>query len=159
MAAGATHIIAKYVQNMALTGLPDLWASDTLLCALITTSTTPSISDSDPRWGAGGAQNYSTNEVTPGGNYSAGGFTLTGNTVTNSGSVISLNATSPISWAANASNPTNARWAIFYSSTDAGKRVLGFMDLGAVVSLVNGLQININSVSSGVQPVLQGTAT
>jgi hypothetical protein len=152
-------MIAKYVENMALTGLPDLWASDTLKCALITTATTPSITDSDPRWGAGGSQNYSTNEVTPGGTYTAGGFTLTGNSVTQSGAVTSLNATSPVSWAANASNPTNARWAIIYDSSDAGLRVLAFIDLGAVTSLVSGLQINLNGVSSGTQPVLQGTAT
>ena len=159
MAVGQTHVSAQFVDNSAQASLASLWGTDTIKCALITSAVTPSITDSDPRWGAGGGTNYSTNEVTAGGNYAAGGFTLTGTTVTLSGANTNLNATSPISWAANASNPTNAAWAIFYDSTDAGKRVFGFMDLGGTVSLVPGLQININGVASGTQIVLQGTAT
>lgn len=159
MAAGATHVSAKFVSNMTLTGLASLWASNTIKCALITNASPPSVSDSDPRWGAGGSQNYSTNEVTPGGNYSAGGITLSGCTSTLSGAVASLNATSPISLAANASNPTGAYWAVFYDSTDAGKHVFGYMDLGGPISTVSGLQININGVSSGTQPLFQGTAS
>lgn len=159
MAAGDTHVSAKFVSNMTLTALASLWASDTIKMAIITNAQTPNITDSDPRWGAGGTQNYSTAEVTPGGNYSAGGITLTSPTSTLSGAVTSLNATSPISLAANASNPTGAFWGIFYDSTDAGKHVFGFIDLGGSLSLVPGLQININGVSSGTQPVLQGTAT
>lgn len=160
MAAGQTHIIANYIQSMANNSPADKWASDTIKCALITASTTPSITDSNPTWGAAGAQNYSTNEVAAGGTYSAGGFTLTGNTVTGGGTAtISLNTTSPISWAANAGNPTNARWAIFYDNTTANKEVLGFADLGASTSLVPGLQMNVNGVASGVQPLLQGTGT
>jgi hypothetical protein len=159
MAVGQTHVSAKFVSNMSITGLASLWASDTIKVALITNAQTPGINDSDPRWGAGGSQNYSTAEVTAGGNYAAGGATLAGTTSTLSGAVTSLNATSPITWAANAGNPTGAYWAIFYDSTDAGKHVFGFMDLAGPVSLVTGLQININGVSSGAQPVFQGTAT
>lgn len=159
MSAGQTHVSAKFVSNMTLTGLASLWASDTIKMAIITNAVTPAVADSDPRWGAGGTQNYSTAEVTAGGNYSAGGVTLTSPTSTLSGAVTSLNATSPITIAANASNPTGAYWAIFYDSTDAGKHVFGYMDLGGPVSLVTGLQININGVSSGTQPLFQGTAT
>ncbi len=158
MSAGQTHVTAQFVENMALTSLASLWGSDTIKVAL-TTGLTPSITDSDPRWGSGGSTNYSSHEVTPGGTYSAGGASLTSPTVTLSGAVTSLNATSPISWAANASNPTNATYAIFYDSTDAGKHVFGYMDLGGTVSLVSGLQININGAASGTQPVFQGTAT
>jgi hypothetical protein len=144
---------------MSITGLASLWATNTIKMAIITNVAPPTVADSDPRWGAGGTQNYATNEVTPGGNYAAGGVTLTSPTSTLSGAVTSLNATSPITIAANASNPTGAYWAIFYDSTDAGKHVFGYMDLGGPVSLVSGLQININGVSSGSQPVFQGTAT
>lgn len=159
MAAGDVHVSAKFVSNMSLTGLASLWASDTIKMGIMTNVAPPTITDSDPRWGSGGTQNYATNEVTPGGNYSAGGPTLAGTTSTLSGAVTSLNATSPISIAANASNPTGAYWGAFYDSTDAGKHVFGFIDLGGPLSLVAGLQINLNSVSSGTQPVLQGTAT
>lgn len=159
MAAGDTHVSAKFVSNMSITSLASLWATNTIKMAIITNAQTPGITDSDPRWGAGGTQNYSTAEVTPGGNYSAGGISLAGTTSTLSSAVTSLNCTSPISLAANASNPTGAFWGIFYDSTDAGKHVFGFIDLGGSLSLVNGLQINVNGVSSGTQPVLQGTAT
>jgi hypothetical protein len=159
MAQGDVHISAKFVSNMTLTGLASLWASDTVKMGIITNAQTPNITDSDPRWGAGGTQNYSTAEVTPGGNYSAGGISLAGTTSTLSSAVTSLNATSPISLAANAANPTGAFWGIFYDSTDAGKHVFGFIDLGGSLSLVNGLNININGVSSGTQALLQGTAT
>lgn len=153
MAAGDTKILANYVESMANLSPADNWDTDAIKVALITSSTTPNNGDSNPTWGAAGAQNYSTNEVTPGGNYSAGGTTLSGCTITQSTTTVSLNATSPISWAANASNPTNARWAIVYDNTTANKEVLGYIDLGGVVSLVPGLQININSVASGTQPM------
>lgn len=159
MAVGQTHIQAKFVSNMSLTGLTTLWATNVIKAGFITATTTPAVADSDPRWGAGGTQNYSTNESTPGGNYAAGGVTLAGTTSTLSGAVTSLNCTSPITIAANAGNPTAAAWVVFYDSTDAGKRVIGYMDLGGTVSLVPGIQININGVSSGTQPVFQGTAT
>src|SRR5208282_714329 len=140
MSVGQTHVSAKFVSNMSLTSLASLWASDTIKMAIITNAQTPGINDSDPRWGAGGTQNYSTAEVTPGGNYSAGGISLTSPTSTLSGAVTSLNATSPISIAANASNPTNARWGVFYDSTSTGKYVFGYLDLGSSISLVSGWQ-------------------
>ena len=159
MAAGATHVSAKFVSNMSITGLASLWATNAVKAAIMTNAVVPTVADSDPRWGAGGTQNYSTAEVTPGGNYTAGGVACAGTTSTLSGAVTSLNMTSPITIAANASNPTGAYWLAFYDSTDAGKRVFGYMELGTAVSLVTGLQININGVSSGTQPVFQGTAT
>lgn len=159
MAAGDTHVSAKFVSNMTLTALASLWATNTIKMGIITNAVTPAVTDSDPRWGAGGTQNYSTAEVTPGGSYSAGGITLAATASSLSGATTSLTATSPISLAANAANPTGAYWGVFYDSTDAGKHVFGYIDLGGPVSLVAGLQININGVSSGSQPVLQGVAS
>jgi hypothetical protein len=159
MAQGAVHISAKFVSNMTITGLAALWATNAVKMGIITNGQTPGITDSDPRWGAGGAQDYSADEVTPGGAYSAGGITLDSPTSSLSGAVTSLKCTSPISLAANASNPTGAYWGIFYDSDDAGLHVFGFIDLGGPLSLVPGLQINVNGVSSGAQPVFQGTAT
>jgi len=158
MASGDVHVSAKFVSNMTKTALAALWASDVVKMGIITNAQTPNITDSDPRWGAGGTQNYSTAEVTPGGSYSAGGISLAGTTSTLSGAVTSLNATSPIALAANAANPTGAFWGIFYDSTSAGKEVFGFIDLAGSLSLVSGLSININGVSSGTQPLLAGTA-
>lgn len=156
MAAGATHVFAGFQK----TNLASLWAAaDVIKMGIVTNVTVPSINDTDPRWGAGGSTNFATNEVTPGGNYAAGGITLTSPTASQASAVVSLNCTSPISLAAHASNPTGAYWGIFYDSTDANKRAIGFIDLGGPLSLVAGLQINVNSVSSGTQPVFQATAT
>jgi hypothetical protein len=157
MAAGDTHLIANYAKSQANNSPADKWASDVIKVGLITSSTTPALTDSNPCWGAGGAQNYSTNEVTPGGNYTAGGVALSGLAVNQTSAQVFLDATSPISWAANASNPTNARWAVIYDNTTANKEVLGFIDLGAVTSLVSGLQINIAGAASGTQHVFTCT--
>src|SRR5882672_6802111 len=139
MASGDVHVSAKFVSNMTKTALAALWASDVVKMGIITNAQTPNITDSDPRWGAGG-------------------ISLAGTTSTLSGAVTSLNATSPIALAANAANPTGAFWGIFYDSTSAGKEVFGFIDLAGSLSLVSGLSININGVSSGTQPLLAGTA-
>lgn len=158
MAAGAVHVSSKFVENMALlTGAN--YGTNTIKMGIMTNAITPGVNDSDPRWGAGGTQNYSTAEVTPGGNYTAGGISLTSPTISISGAVTSLNATSPLTLAANASNPTGAYWGAFYDSTDAGKHIIGFIDLGGPISLVNGLQLNWNAQVSGTQPIMQGTAS
>lgn len=157
MAAGDVHIVAKALANND-THAGGLW-TNTIKMAIITNAITPAITDSDPRWGAGGGQNYSTAEVTPGGAYTAGGISLAGNAVALSSANINWNATSPISLAANASNPTGAYWGIFYDSTSVNKEVFGFVDLGGPLSLVAGLQLNIAGVSSGTQILFQGTAT
>ena len=159
MAAGDVHVSAKFVSNMSLTGLASLWATNTIKMGIMTNAVVPGVNDTDPRWGAGGSQNYSTAEVTPGGSYSAGGITITSPGSSLSGAVTSLTATSPISLAANASNPTGAYWGAFYDSTDAGKHIFGYIDLGGPISTVAGLQINIAGASSGTQTVFTGTAT
>lgn len=52
-----------------------------------------------------------------------------------------------ISIAQAAGNPTNARWGIVYNATDANKRGVGFIDLGAVRDLSSGLfEHKFNSV-------------
>jgi len=71
MSVGQTHVSAKFVSNMSITSLASLWATNTVKAGIMTNAVVPGINDSDPRWGAGGSQNYSTAEVTPGGNYSA----------------------------------------------------------------------------------------
>ena len=75
----------------------------------------------------------------------------------NSTTHTNLNCTSPVSWAANASNPTTARWAIGYDFTTANKEVLFYIDLGAITSLIPGLAINIAGVSSGTATIFQST--
>lgn len=111
--------------------------NDVIKVGLVTSTTTPTETTADPRWGAGGTTDWSTNEVTPGGNYSAGGSTIANPAVT----IVTADAKfdgDDISILQNVSNPTNARWGILYNDTDTGKRVIGFLDLGADVDLSAG---------------------
>lgn len=123
-------------------------SADTIKLGLVTSTYTPTAADADPRWGAGGSTNTSTNEVAPGGNYSAGGPTIGSTTYTASGSTAVFNG-STVTISQNASNPTNARWGIIYDSTDAGKRCIGFLDLGAATNLSNG-DLTVNWNASGI---------
>ena len=111
--------------------------SDTFKLGLVTSSVTPAIADTDGRWGAGGSVNYSTNQVTPGGNYSTGGPSLATVTWTNVSNVPTFRA-ADVTIAQNASNPTNARGGIIYNDTDASKRAIAFIDLGSDRNLTTG---------------------
>ncbi len=111
---------------------------ETYKIGLITSAVTPAASDAAPHWGGTGTTNYSTNQVTPGGNYATGGPALTTISWTNSSGTISFKA-DKVAIAQHASNPTNARWGIIYNSTDANKRGVAIVDLGSVRDLTTGL--------------------
>ena len=111
--------------------------TDTFKLGLVTSTYTPASTDADPRWGAGGTTNTSTNEVTAGGNYTSGGPTGANPAVT-----LSSNAGvfdfDDISITQHASNPTNARWGIIYNDTATGKNCVGYVDLGTTIDLSAG---------------------
>lgn len=115
-------------------------SGDVFKLGLITSAATPASTTADARWGAGGTTNFSTNQVTPGGNYSTGGpsmsVTITDNWTRSVGTV--KFDVDDVSILQNGSNPTNARWGIIYNDTDTGKRCVGFLDLGADVDLSAG---------------------
>lgn len=112
--------------------------SNTIKVGLVTSTYTPAAGDADPRWGAGGGTNCSTNQVTPGGNYATGGPSIGTHQVQASGTSAVLTATSTLQIAQNASNPTNARWGIIYDDTATNKNCLAFIDLGSVRDLTTG---------------------
>ena len=110
---------------------------DVLKFGLITNAVTPTETDAAPHFGGTGTTNYATNQVTAGGNYAAGGPTLTTQVFV----AASPNAKfdfDDVAIAQNAGNPTNAWWAIIYNNTDTSKRALGFIDLGSVRDLTTG---------------------
>jgi len=146
MAAGDVFVFDQFFVDV-LSKLHDL-SSDTIKIAFITDAVTPAVTDADPRWGAGGSTNYSTNEVTPGGNYSTGGETITNVSVTLSSGKGVFDGDN-ISIAVNGSNPTNARWGIIYNDTDAGKRAIAYFDIGSVFSLASD-QFDIQWAASGI---------
>lgn len=120
--------------------------NDVIKLALITSAVTPAVTDADPRWGAGGTTNFSTNQVTPGGSYTSGGATCANPAVTLTSGLAMFDTDDPAAWAQNAGNPTNARWGILYNDTDAGKRCLGFLDLGSTFDMTTGpLSVVVNA--------------
>lgn len=105
--------------------------------ALITSSLTPDATTAAPCWGAGGSTNLSSYQVTPGGNYTTGGSALSTVTWAESGGTVTFDS-DDVSIAQNASNPTNARWAVVYSDTATNKNALLFVDLGGTTDLSAG---------------------
>lgn len=93
----------------------------------------------DPRWGAGGTENLSTNEVS-GGGYTAGGelidggdpWTLTGATVTYTGQNVTWTS-------AGSGDPTTIRWGVIYAD-DANDYAVGYVQMydTADISLLAG---------------------
>ena len=151
MAAGDVIFFDQWLVDVQ-EGLHDM-ETDTFKVGLTDSTTTPVATTADPRWGAGGTTNLSTDEVTPGGNYSAGGPTAANPSVmlTTGAGVFDAD---DISIAQHASNPTDARWGIFYNDTDTGKRAAGFVDLGAVTDLSAGA-FSITWNASGIESMDQ----
>lgn len=144
--SGALLALGQKVHNLG---------SDTFKLALITSAATPAVSDTDPRWGAGGSVNFASSEVTPGGNYTDDGETLASVTWTNVSNVPTFRATD-VSIAQHASNPTNARWGIIYNDTDASKRAIAFVDLGSARDLTSGaFTINFGGAGTDVLTLTQ----
>jgi hypothetical protein len=86
-----------------------------------------------------------TNEVS-GSNYTAGGVTCSGATVTLASNVVKFAISDP-SWAQHASGFTNARTAVLYKSTgvDSTSRLIAYVTFASDVGNVSGdltLQIN-----------------
>lgn len=152
----ATGDIKWFAQALLDLGekLHDL-SSDTFKLGIITSAVTPALSTGDPRWGAGGTTNLSSNQVATGGTSYTGPQTLASVTWTLVSNVPTFRATD-ISLAQDASGFTDGRWGIIYNDTDAGKRCLAFVDLGSARSLVTGsLTINFGGAGTDVLTLTQ----
>ena len=124
--------------------------TDTIKVGLTDGSTTPSDTTADPRWGAGGTTNFASEEVTPGGEYVAGGATCGNPSVTLTGGLAQFDADDPPEWAQDASNPTDATWGIIYNDTASGKNAIGFIDLGGAFNMTTGplsIAFNVNGIA------------
>lgn len=144
MAKGDVIIFNQFLEDVGRK-LHDLH-NDTFKYGLITSAATPTVSTSDPCWGSGGSTNFATNQVTPGGNYSSGGPTIASTTYTQTSGTATWDG-DPVEIDGDASNPTNARWAIVYNDTDTGKRAVLAVDLGDTVDLSAGDFANIWNVA------------
>jgi len=123
-------------------------STDVLKLGLVTSTVTPSATTADPRWGAGGGTNLSTNAVATGTAWT-GPVTLASVAWTIVAGTPTLDAADPAQIAQDGAGFTNARWGIIYNDTAAGKQALCFIDLGSDRSIVTGpLSITFNA--SGV---------
>lgn len=127
--------------------------SDTLKMGIVTSSNVPTVDESDPRWGAGGSTDFSTNQVATATAYT-GPITLASVTYTRSAGVDTLDF-ADILVAQDAAGFTNGAYGIIYDDTVSGKYAIGFIDLGGPVSLQSGPLV----VTWNASGVLQETAT
>ena len=111
-------------------------SADTIKLGIVTNGTVPTSATTDPRWGAGGSTNFSTNQVPTGTAYtgpitlSSVTWTLVGGIATFSAAIVTINQ--------DASGFTTAYYGIIYDDTDTGKRAVGFVDLGGPKSIQGG---------------------
>jgi hypothetical protein len=110
----------------------------------------PDPTDPAPAW-SGGTTNFSGSQVTPGGNYTTGGATISGPTVTRTTVTSTFNDdNSNVSWAQDAiNNPTNARWGILYDDSTTIKHAVGYYDLGSDFDMTTG-DLTITFSSNGI---------
>ena len=108
------------------------FSADTLKVGLVDNTVTPTASDATPRW-----SDYSANEVSTSGGYTADGETLTNVTWLEADGVATLDADN-ISLAQNSEGFTDAYWGIIYNSSATNGEAIGFIDLGGPVSEQSG---------------------
>lgn len=136
MAQGDVIVFDQFLVD-SMEKLHDMEA-DVINCALIDSVQTPAVGSADPAWGAGGTVNFSTDEVTAGGNYVAGGAVCSNPSVTLNAGVCEIDFDDPATWAQHASNPTDARWGIIYNDTSTNKKCIAYVDLGSVFDMTTG---------------------
>lgn len=132
MATGSVIVFDEAKAKM----LDGNWAStDVFYFAVIDNTLTPAASDATPTW-----SDYSANEVTAAGSYTANGYALEALSVmvTESGGVMKFDTANNPTWTQNASNATDAWWGIVYNFTDANKDALMFIELGGPVDMTAG---------------------
>ncbi len=123
--------------------------TDTVKIGLITSAITPTAADATPRWA-----DYSGAEVS-GTGYTAGGAAIGNLTWAEAAGVATLDGDA-VTWAQNASGPANCRWGIVYNDSAANKEAFGYIDLGGVVSLVDG-PLTLTPHASGISLLRKGT--
>ena len=110
------------------------WAStDNFYCAICDNTATPAAGTATPVFG-------DFTEVGAAGSYTANGTDLgaLSTLVTESAGTMTFDSGTNPTWTQNASNDTDAYWAIVYNFTDAGKDALCFIDLGGPVDMTAG---------------------
>lgn len=139
MAQGDVVFFDQFLLNLA-TGTDigfDFGATPNVVkVALIDSVVTPDATTTDPRWGTGGITNFSLNEVTVAGDYTAGGNACASPNVSLVGGLVEFDWGDPAPWTSG--TDTDAKWGIIYDDTLAGKYCIGYIDLGTAFDMSSG---------------------
>lgn len=148
MAAGDVSVFDEAKAYMIDGGFA---AADSIKVTLVTDTPTPTDADAVPGMNAGATTTYT--EVAAGGTFTAGGEVLDtlANCVVEAAGTMTFDDTGvDVTWLVNAGNPTNARYAIVYNSSDTGlERAIAWIDLGQVVDMSAG-DLKITWNASGI---------
>jgi hypothetical protein len=122
-------------------------AADDIKVAICDNTTAPTQTTATPALG-------DFTQVGTSGTYVSGGTSIgtIGDCVTQSGAVMTFDSATNPTWAANASNDTDAYWGIGYNDTDAGDRALFYVDLGGPVDMSAG-SLTITWNGSGIMTI------
>ena len=141
MARGDLKIFDEFGLNVGSTRHD--FPNDTLKLGIITTVAAPAATQAEPKWGT-----YSGNEVATNAAYSAGGPTIANSSWSQSSNVAKLDGDDVVI-SQNSSGSTAAAWGIIYNDTHSSDAAIGFVDLGAPVSQVDG-DITVSWNASGI---------
>lgn len=118
--------------------------TDDIKVAVLDNTSAPTASDTTPALG-----DYT--EVGTGGTYTAGGTSLGnwGALSTESGGTLTFDSGTNPTWAQDASNDTDAHWALIYNDTQAGDPAIAFVELGGPVDMSAG-SLTVTWNASGI---------
>ena len=108
-------------------------AADDIKCAILDNTAAPTAADTTPA-----LADYT--EVGTAGSYVAGGTSLgsLSTLVTEAAGTMTFDSGTNPTWAQNASNDTDAYWALIYNDTQAGDPAIAFVELGGPVDMSAG---------------------
>lgn len=118
--------------------------TDVIKVAICDNTTTPSASTVTPALG-------DFTQVGTAGTYVSGGTSLgdIATCVTQAGGTVTFDSATNPTWAAHASNDSDAYWGIIYNDTQAGDPAIGYVDLGGPVNMQTG-SLTITWNASGI---------
>ncbi len=117
--------------------------SDTFKLGIVDDTLAPTAADASPTWG-----DYSANEVSTAGGYTANGETIGSTSYSEADGVATFDGDN-VTLTQDASGFTDGYWGIIYDDDEAGDAAIGFVDLGGPVSEQAG-PIAINWNASGI---------
>ena len=119
-------------------------AADDMKVAILDNTTAPTASDATPA-----LADYT--QVGTGGTYSAGGTSIGswGTLVSEAAGTVTIDSATNPTWAQDASNDTDAYWALIYNDTQAGDPALAFVELGGPVDMSAG-SLTVTWNASGI---------